>query len=63
MKQIVMTTETKEAVKMGAAGVFRTGVPVEVDDALADSLLKRKYPKFAEFAEKASATFGKGPKK
>lgn len=49
MKNIVMTTETKEALKMGKAGVFKTGVPVPVaDDALADSLLQRTYPKFEE---------------
>lgn len=55
MKLIVMTTETKEAVKMGAAGSFKTGVPVPVDDdVLAASLLKRKYPKFAEVTDQAA---------
>lgn len=50
MKRIVMITETTETVKMGDAGQFKTGIPVDVDDALADALLKRQYPKFKEAA-------------
>lgn len=50
MKRIVMTTETTEAVTMGNLQ-FRTGIPVEVDDALADNLLRRRFPRFAAAPE------------
>jgi hypothetical protein len=60
MKKIVMTTETKETVNMGPAGCFKTGVPVPVDDdALADSLLKRSFPKFEEYMGKEKKTSDK----
>jgi hypothetical protein len=53
MKRIVMTTVTKETVKMGAFE-FKTGEATEVDDDAADSLLKRVYPKFEECVGEAS---------
>jgi hypothetical protein len=59
MKRIVMTTETKETVTMGKAGKFVTGAPVPVeDDAQADALLARAFPKFKEFVEEISSEPG-----
>lgn len=54
MKRIVMTTETAETVTMGNLQ-FRTGIPVEVDDAQADNLVRRRFPRFA-VAPEADAT-------
>lgn len=49
MKSIVMTTKLPEPITMGDAGVFETGKARDnIDDALADQLLKRQFPKFKE---------------
>lgn len=54
MKTIVMTTESATPVTMQGAGRFETGKPQLVDDAVAESLLKRSFPTFQEVSEKVS---------
>lgn len=54
MKTIVMTTESVTPVNMQGAGRFETGKPQTVENAVAESLLKRNFPKFQEVSAKGN---------